>query len=85
MLNPKALAYFGSIFVLVVPPNASIGVRCAAVAVVGADATFWYGLAAVLFSMPAVRKGYLALRRPIDRICGTIMIAFGAKLMMART
>jgi threonine/homoserine/homoserine lactone efflux protein len=38
----------------------------------------------VLFSTEAVRKAYLALRRPIDRICGAILTAFGARLLLMR-
>jgi threonine efflux protein len=84
ILNPKSLAYFASIFVLFVPADAPIGVSLAAVAIVAFDNLVVYGLAAVLFSTPRVRKGYVALRRPIDRVCGTLMMAFGAKLILSR-
>src|SRR5262249_22284459 len=81
LLNPKALAYFGSIFVLLVPADASWGLRIAAVALVGFDASLWYGLAAWLFSTERVIRGYVALRRPIDRTCAALLAAFGVKLM----
>jgi threonine efflux protein len=84
ILNPKSLAYFASIFVLFVPADAPIGVSLAALAIVAIDNLVVYGLAAALFSTPVVRKGYLALRRPIDRVCGTLMVAFGAKLIFSR-
>jgi len=81
LLNPKSLAYFASIFVLLVPADASTSLRAAAVVLVFLNALLWYGLAAWLFSTPRVIKGYLALRRPIDRACATLMAAFGIKLM----
>lgn len=81
LLNPKSLAYFASIFVLLVPADASTSLRAAAVVLVFFNALLWYGLAAWLFSTPRVIKGYLALRRPIDRACATLMAAFGIKLM----
>jgi threonine efflux protein len=84
LLNPKSLAYFASIFVLFVPADAPIGFGLAAMAIVAFDNLVVYGLAAALFSTPVVRKGYLALRRPIDRACGTLMLVFGAKLMLSR-
>ncbi|WP_284617678.1 LysE family translocator [Aquabacterium humicola] len=82
LLNPKSLAYFASIFVLLVPADASPSLRIAAVVLVFVDALLWYGLAAWLFSTPRVIRGYLALRRPIDRACATLMAAFGVKLML---
>jgi|GEM_PF-217558 len=82
LLNPKALAYFGSIFVLLVPADAGWPFRTAAVGLVLFDALLWYGLAAFLFSTPRVIEGYMALRRPIDRACAALMAAFGVKLML---
>lgn len=82
LLNPKSLAYFGSIFVLLVPADAGLPLRAAAVLLVFVDALLWYGLAAWLFSTPRVIKGYMALRRPIDRACAALMAAFGVKLML---
>ena len=81
LLNPKSLAYFASIFVLLVPADASSSLRAAAVALVFVDALLWYGLAAWLFSTPRVIQGYMALRRPIDRACAALLAAFGVKLM----
>ena len=85
ILNPKSLAYFASIFVLFVPAGSPILVSLAAVAIVVADNLLVYTLAATLFSTPVVRKGYLTLRRPIDRVCGTLMMAFGGKLILTRS
>jgi len=82
LLNPKALAYFASIFVLLVPHDAALGLRAAAVAMIGFDALLWYGLVALLFSTEAVRAKYLALRRPIDRACGAVMTLFGLRLAL---
>ncbi|MEO8387821.1 MAG: LysE family transporter [Polaromonas sp.] len=82
LLNPKSLAYFGSIFVLLVPADAGWALRAAAVALVFFDALLWYSLAAYLFSTPRVIEGYMSLRRPIDRACAVLMAAFGIKLML---
>ena len=82
LLNPKSLAYFASIFVLLVPADARPSLRIAAVALVFFNALLWYGLAAWLFSTQRVIRGYLALRRPIDRACATLIAAFGVKLML---
>lgn len=81
-LNPKALAYFASIFVVLVPADAPGWVRGAGVSLVFIDTLLWYGLAALLFSTPRVVRGYLVLRRPIDRACAVLLAAFGVKLMV---
>jgi len=85
VLNPKSLAYFASIFVLFVPADAPVGFSLAALAIVAANNLLVYGLAAALFSTPAVRRRYVALRRLIDRACGVLMMAFGAKLILSRS
>lgn len=82
ILNPKSLTYFATIFVLFIPADAPVDLRLSALGIVVVDGLLVYGLAAFLFSRPAVKKGYLALRRPIDRICGTVMMVFAAKLAM---
>lgn len=82
LLNPKVLAYFSSIFILFVPADASIWFRAAAVSIILVDAVFCYGIVALLLSMPVVQRGYVALRRPIDRACGALMLAFGVRLIL---
>jgi threonine efflux protein len=84
MLNPKALTYFATIFVLFVPADTAVEWRLASWGVVAVNHVLVLGLASVLFSTEAVRKAYLALRRPIDRICGAILTAFGARLLLMR-
>ena len=80
-LNPKALAYFASVFVVLVPAEAPASLHAAAAALVFVDALAWYGLAALLFSSPRVAQGYRALRRPIDRACAGLLAVFGLKLI----
>lgn len=81
LLNPKAAAYFGSIFVLFVPHAAPLWAKLAAVGIVGGNAVLCYGVVALLFSTDRVKAGYLALRRPIDRLCGLLMLGFGGRLI----
>lgn len=80
ILNPKSLTYFGTIFVLFIPAEAPAELRLSALAVVAVDGLIVYGLAALLFSRESVKRGYLALRRPIDRVCGAVMMVFAGKL-----
>jgi threonine efflux protein len=83
-LNPKSLTYFGTIFVLFVPAGASVDFRLAAFAIVALDGFLVYGLVAALFSTESAKAAYLRLRRPIDRVCGAIIGAFGLNLLLNR-
>jgi hypothetical protein len=71
-----------TIFVLFVPADASLEFRVSAFAVVAVDGLLGYGLAALLFSRETLRRVYLTLRRPIDRLCGALMMIFAGKLAM---
>jgi threonine efflux protein len=82
--NPKAVVYFGSIFTLFMGPGMPLWARAAAIAIVLMDTVLWYGGVAVFFSTAAVQRRYHAVRRPIDRIGGTVMIAFGVRLALLR-
>jgi threonine/homoserine/homoserine lactone efflux protein len=84
VLNPKSLAYFGTIFVLFVPADASAAYRVSAFAIVVLDGILVYGAMAMLFSTGTAQSIYLAVRRSIDRVCGVIISAFGLRLMLHR-
>jgi threonine efflux protein len=84
VLNPKSLAYFGTIFVLFVPADASAAYRVSAFAIVVLDGILVYGAMAMLFSTGTAQSIYLAVRRSIDRVCGVIISAFGLRLMFHR-
>ncbi|MDE2164192.1 MAG: LysE family transporter [Alphaproteobacteria bacterium] len=84
LLNPKCLAFFASIFALFVPSGSPLWIKVGAVGVVTVIGFTCYGAVAVLFSTAAVRNRYLALSRPIERVCGTVMLVFGLALLLAR-
>jgi threonine efflux protein len=82
--NPKSLVYFGSIFTVFLAPGSPAWVRAAAIGIVLFDTVLWYGTVALLFSRAAVYRAYARVRRPLDRVAGTVMAAFGARIALAR-
>ncbi|MBI5519654.1 MAG: LysE family transporter [Desulfovibrio sp.] len=84
MTNPKAVAFFGSLFVTVLPASAPGWVHCATVGVVGVVSAGWFCVLALLFSVPRVRGTYLRLRRPVDALMGAALVGLGAKLAVSR-
>jgi len=84
MTNPKAVAFFGSLFITVLPADAPAWVYCATVAVVGGVSALWFAVLAFLFSAQRVRRGYERLRRPVDALMGAALVGLGAKLAVSR-
>jgi threonine efflux protein len=81
LTNPKSFVYFGSIFTLFMKPGTPLWVEAIAIAIVLADTVAWYGAVALLFSRNLMQRSYANAERAINRIAGTVMIAFGARLI----
>lgn len=84
MTNPKTAAFFGSLFVTILPADVPAPVQTAAVGIVAAVALGWFGLLALMFSTPRVRSAYATLRRPIDTLMGAILLGLGLRLATTR-
>ena len=84
LANPKAMVYFASIFTLFLHPGDPLWLIGAAVGIVTFDVLVWFGLVVLLFSRPPVRRAYERLRTWVERAAGTLMLAFGAKLVLLR-
>ncbi|WP_310673576.1 LysE family transporter, partial [Burkholderia multivorans] len=84
LTNPKAAAFFGSLFVTLLPAHAPAWVHGATLAVVVAVSLSWFCTVALLFSTNRVQTGYAKLRKPIDAVMGTILLGLGAKLALDR-
>jgi len=80
MTNPKSAAFFGSLFVTVLPIHAPLWVHGVTLAIVGIVACGWFCTLALLFSMRRIRNIYLKLRRPFDAVMGGLLVAIGARL-----
>lgn len=82
LTNPKAAAFFGSLFVTLLPGHAPMWVHGATVATVGAVSITWFSAMALLFSTDRVQRGYQKLRRPVDAVMGGVLVALGARLAL---
>ncbi|MBV8048497.1 MAG: LysE family transporter [Paludibacterium sp.] len=82
LTNPKAATFFGSLFVTLLPVHAPVwvlGMTWLSVVLVSIG---WFSLVACLFSTRAVQQGYARLRKPIDAVMGTLLLALGARLAL---
>lgn len=82
MTNPKALAFYTSVFTTVAAPGLPMWVRTAGVSIIAVLAISWFVLLATLFSIPAVQERYRRMKKAIDIITGLFMVAFGLRLLL---
>jgi threonine efflux protein len=82
--NPKAAAFFSSLFGALLPAGTGPAVRVAVVAGIVGLATAWYIAVAVLFGLEPVASLYRRARRWIERVMATLLIALGGRLALDR-
>jgi threonine efflux protein len=84
LTNPKAGAFWTSIFSSIYPPHAPAGLFVATALLVPCISGGWYFAMSLLFASDGVQRRYIRLRRPIDAACGTILVALGLSLAASR-
>jgi threonine efflux protein len=82
--NPKAAVFFGSIFVTLLPADAPLWVKGAALAILGMNEFGWYALVALVLSAPRARRVYGQAKRVLDALFGGFLTALGVKLALSR-
>ncbi|MCO8166775.1 LysE family transporter [Pseudomonas sp. 21LCFQ02] len=82
LTNPKALAFYTSVFTTVAAPGLPIWVRSAGVSIIAVLAISWFVLLATLFSIPAIQARYQRMKKAIDIITGLFMVGFGLRLLV---
>ena len=78
--NPKSMAFYASVFSAAVPTGASLETQLALVAMVGLVAAGWYGAVALALSADAAAAFHRRGRAIIERVCSTLLVAFGLRL-----
>ncbi|WP_440500117.1 threonine export protein RhtC [Serratia nevei] len=82
--NPKAVIYFGSVFSLFVGDSVGAGARWGLFLLIVAETFVWFSLVAVVFALPAMRRGYQRLAMWIDGVAGVLFTGFGLHLIFTR-
>jgi RhtB (resistance to homoserine/threonine) family protein len=81
LTNPKSVLFFGSIFAAYMGPDSPLWVHGAAVAIVCATCIAWYAAVAWFFSTRRAAASYARAQKPLDRVAGALMGAFGLSLL----
>ncbi|WP_411750822.1 threonine export protein RhtC [Serratia marcescens] len=82
--NPKAVIYFGSVFSLFVGDSVGAGARWGLFLLIVAETFVWFSQVAVVFALPAMRRGYQRLAKWIDGVAGVLFTGFGLHLIFTR-
>nr|WP_036019941.1 LysE family transporter [Paraburkholderia mimosarum] len=84
MTNPKAIAFYGSIFALMVPAAAPRWLEVAVVVIAVLISCAWYCTMALLASHPAVRAFLVRRKAALDSAVGVVLIALGGRMLAGR-
>ena len=82
MGNPKSVVFYVSIFALMIPPSAPLWYYAATVGNAVLITASWYCGLAVMFSNPAVRKGFARVKTSVETVMGACLIGIGGKLLV---
>lgn len=82
--NPKAAAFFASLFAVAVPPAAPLWLQASVVAAVVAVAAVWYSAVALTLGSRSISAAYRQAERLITAIAGAVFMALGLRLATDR-
>ncbi|WNJ89244.1 LysE family translocator [Bosea sp. 685] len=78
--NPKVVAYYASLFGVMIPAGAPGWLFWSAVAVVVVVSAVWWIAVTLFFTVPAVSRAYVRAKPVLDVIMGVVLIALGLRL-----
>ncbi|KQT64361.1 threonine transporter [Aureimonas sp. Leaf460] len=79
--NPKGIAFFICLYAVAVPPNTALWAKLAILAGGFTLEILWYGFVIILLSSRPARSAYERFGLWIERAIGTVLAAFGLRLI----
>jgi len=80
--NPKGIAFFLGLFAAAVPAATPLWAKLAVLSAGGVIEVAWYTAVSFALSSGPMRAGYQRVRRTVDRVLGTLLIALGLKVAL---
>jgi len=84
LLNPKSIAYYSSLFVVMIPADPPPWLFAAAVVSALLVSAAWWIAVALFFGTTPVRRAYERARRGIDAAMGGVLVCLGVRLALSR-
>ena len=82
MGNPKSLAFYGSIFALMIPLHAPIWFYMAIIMIATSISAVWHCGLALMFSISAVQRGFARVKTSVETAIGLCLVGIGGKLLV---
>lgn len=83
LTNPKSVAFFLSLFAVMLPPDLSSAEKVVLLASGFTIEIGWYLLVAMALSTPTFRALYARARKPLERLLGATLLLLGIRLAAA--
>ncbi|MGB9151527.1 MAG: LysE family transporter [Alphaproteobacteria bacterium] len=83
LTNPKAIAFFASLFAIALTPDTHFATKAALEIIAPLFTFLWFSFVALGLSKPSVRTRYQRWQHIIDRLTGTVLAFFGVKLILS--
>ena len=80
--NPKAAAFFASLYASVVTPETPLWVYVAFIVPIGVIAMLWYGSLGLIFSTGTFQTLYRRAKVVIDVVCGGLLVVVGGGMLI---
>jgi threonine efflux protein len=84
MLNPKSIAYYTSLFVVMIPAEPPLFLFAAVVVTAVLVSAAWWLAVALFFAVPPIRRAYERARRGIEAVMGGVLVCLGVRLALSR-
>lgn len=82
-LNPKTTIFFLSIFTQLVDINTPLWVQIVYGLIISIAHLIWFGTVSFMFSHPVLLQKFNNYKKAIERIVGTVLVAFGLKIAVS--
>lgn len=81
--NPKAAAFFLSLFVAIFPASASAAVQVATVAALSAASAAWHCALGFIFSTRSIQNNYLMKKPLINAVIGLVLVGVAVRMLVS--
>jgi len=80
--NPKGIAFFLGLFAAAVPAATPFWAKLSVLVAGGVIEVVWYTAVSFALSSGPMRAGYQRVKRTVDRVLGTLLIALGLRIAL---
>jgi threonine efflux protein len=83
LTNPKSAAFWSSMFASTLPNQAPVWFLVLVCCLIAALSASWHLALSAVFARPKLQATYRSARRPIEAVCGGVLVALGLRRVVA--